>query len=85
MTVVTAIDVRAQPVQLSRSGAQGSRVHALFGLAAASVLPAAFWVGLAASIGRGTGVNISTPILTLAGAAIAVFLAVICAPIVLKD
>jgi hypothetical protein len=76
--VTTALEVRT-PVT-----ARLTRAYRLVGLAVATLLPAAFWVGLAAALAQAAGATISTPALVIAAAAIALFLGAVCFPIMLK-
>lgn len=59
-------------------------VYRLAGLALATVLPALFWVAVAASLGNAAGIQFGATGLILTGTTIAVFLGSVCAPIVLK-
>jgi hypothetical protein len=58
--------------------------YRLAGLAVAMLLPAAFWVAIAAGLAHAAGATISTPALFVTGVAIALFLGAVCAPIMLK-
>jgi hypothetical protein len=78
MTVATALDVRRQAL------AQDQLVYRLVGLALATVLPALFWVAIAATVSQAMGAALSAPALAITGAAITLFLAAVCAPIMLK-
>lgn len=56
----------------------------LLGVLIAACLPALFWTAAAAGTGAFFGVTFALSSLLLAGAAIAVFLGAVCAPIMLK-
>ena len=56
----------------------------LTGLAFATVLPALFWIALAAEFAHVTNTHVAALALLMAGTAIASFLAAVCAPIILK-
>lgn len=72
-------------------GAQASGIGAsplayrLAGLAFATVLPAFFWVALAATVSPAFGVTLTPSALITAALVIALFLGSVCAPIVLKS
>ncbi|MBK9079694.1 MAG: hypothetical protein WBP38_14100 [Hyphomicrobium sp.] len=73
-------------VQSSMSGwLLNGLAYRLAGLAFATVLPAAFWVVVAASIANAVGVTIAASALVAVGAVIALFLGSVCAPIILKS
>ena len=57
--------------------------YRLAGLTAAALVPALFWVGIAAAVSHLAGVTMTTSALVLTGSAIALFLGAICAPIML--
>lgn len=76
----TALDMRRSETSVRAS----PLVYRLAGLAFATVLPALFWVAVAASLGNAAGFQLGASALILTGTTIAVFLGSVCAPIVLK-
>jgi hypothetical protein len=73
---------RLDPVA-TRSAA-GSRGGRLVGLAIASLLPAVFWMALIKATATWLGVSPAPHTIWFAGAAITVFLATVCAPLILR-
>jgi hypothetical protein len=72
-------------VVLQPSEVVASRLfYRLAGLAFATMLPAFFWVTLAAMVGPSVGITLSASALIFTGVAIALFLGSVCAPIVLS-
>jgi hypothetical protein len=63
---------------------QNDIAYRLAGLTCATILPAVFWIALAAAFAQLSGTHVSASALLVAGAAIAVFLGAVCAPIVMK-
>jgi hypothetical protein len=78
MTAATTLEVHRE------ASAHDQMVFRFAGLAAATVLPAMFWVSIAAAISQAADVALSVQALATTGAAITIFLAVVCAPIMLK-
>lgn len=58
--------------------------HKIAGVLLASVLPAAFWTAVLAEGGRLWGVSFNATALLTTGGSIAMFLAAVCAPIMLR-
>jgi hypothetical protein len=86
MTAATsALNVRAEAADRYSVASRSARANQFMGLAAASLLPALFWAGIAVAAGHAVGVSLSLNMLTGIGASIALFLGVICAPMILKD
>lgn len=56
----------------------------LFGLALATVLPAAFWVSVLSAMAPLAGVAVSVSMLAVVGLAIVLLLASVCAPIMFR-
>jgi hypothetical protein len=79
MTAATALEVR------HTASAQDQLVFRCAGLAVATVLPALFWVSIAAAVSNAMGTELSAQALAVTGAAITLFLAAVCAPIMLKS
>lgn len=82
--VTSALDVHRQSTSRYSAASRGERANQYIGLAAASALPALFWVGVAAVAGPVMGISLSAQFLVGLGAAIALFVGIICAPIILK-
>jgi hypothetical protein len=78
MTAATTIEVH------NEAPAPSQAVYCFIGLAAATVLPALFWVTIAAALSQAAGSALSVQALITTGAVITLFLAVVCAPIMLK-
>ena len=57
----------------------------LFGLAIVTLAPALFWVGALAVVSHVFGAPLATSTLVLMGAAIGLFLCVVCAPIIFRN
>ena len=64
--------------------AQDQMVYRFAGLAVATVLPALFWVSIAAAVSASMGAALSAPTLAVTSVAITLFLVAVCAPIMLK-
>jgi DMSO/TMAO reductase YedYZ heme-binding membrane subunit len=84
MTVVTALDARAQPRRQPGLAPLTAWTNAVIGLSFVAMLPALFWVAVLAATAPVLGVTLSAYALTLTGIAIAFFLAVVCAPVIFK-
>ncbi len=86
MTAATVTTLNSAPLTMGRAECDASPLaYRLAGLAFATVLPAVFWVAVAAGIGRVAGVEFTPTTLIASGTAIAAFLGSVCAPIVLKS
>ncbi len=64
---------------------QRSRSLRFVGLAIAALVPAVFWVVLLALAGNWLNAPLSLLTIEITGAAIALFLAAVCAPMILRD
>lgn len=69
----------------ARHATQGRRTARLVGLAIASLAPAIFWCVVIEIVTYWLGTPISTTTVAITGATIALFLFVICAPLMLRD
>lgn len=65
-------------------GHDGKLLASLAGVVAASVMPSLFWVALIAAAGNVLGFVIPASALVATGAAISLFLAAVCAPLMLR-
>ena len=63
---------------------RGDLPHKLVGLMLAALLPALFWVAFTAAAASALGYAIAPSALTVLGSAISLFLASVCAPIMLR-
>lgn len=70
--------IAVKDVQIS---GQSTWIFRSVGLALVTLLPALFWTAVAATAGRLFGVTFAPTALVLTGAAITLFLAAVCAPI----
>ena len=76
----SAVEVTATSAHASQD-----RVFKAAGLAFAAIVPALFWMGILAAAGPAFGYTIAPAALMALGTAIAVFLAAVCAPIMLRS
>ncbi len=79
MTIATHALDHAAPV-----AAETTLGFKIVGIAFAAVVPALFWIGLFAGAASLAGVTFAASALVLLGAAIMLFLAAVCAPVILK-
>ena len=63
---------------------QGGLVFKLMGLAIVTIFPALTWLAIVAGAGHAAGYDFAATSLALTGAAIGLFLAAVCAPLMLK-
>jgi DMSO/TMAO reductase YedYZ heme-binding membrane subunit len=82
--VTSALDVRGESSSRYSAASRSQRANQYIGLAAASALPALFWVAVAATAAPVIGISLSAQFLAGLGAAIALFVGIICAPIIFK-
>jgi hypothetical protein len=82
--VTSALDARSGSVSRYSGASRSERANQYIGLAAASALPALFWVAVTAVAAPVIGISLSAQFLAGLGVAIALFVGVICAPIILK-
>jgi hypothetical protein len=78
MTAATTIEFQHE------ASDQGQAAFRFAGLAVATIFPALFWVAIVAVVSNVAGVALSIQVLAAIGAVIMLFLAIICAPIMLK-
>jgi hypothetical protein len=64
---------------------QRARTAQFLGLAIASLVPAALWCLLIKAVASWIGTPLALRTVLFTGAAIAIFLALVCAPVVLRD
>lgn len=69
----------------TEAGSAGRTSTRFFGVLIASVGPALFWAGALAGVSALAGIEVSTGILATLGVAIAVFLSIIVAPMILRS
>lgn len=75
----------SRPGTIAVRRADGSRVARLAGLAIASFVPAAFWSVLIGVAATWLGASLAPLTLAFTCAAITLFLAAVCAPLILRD
>jgi hypothetical protein len=80
----SAFDVDKSAVTNRAASGRGSLAQRCIGLAAAAAFPALFWAGLAATTAPAIGFTVTTFAASAFGVAVALFLAAICAPIMLR-
>lgn len=81
--VMTSAISRSSTVAIRRAG--GTRVGRLAGLAIASFAPAVFWSALIEAATSTLGAPLALATVAVTCAAITLFLAAVCAPMILRD
>lgn len=84
MASLTTPQVRSMVLAHAAEAVASGQAYRVAGLLFASIVPALFWMAVAGSVALAAGVAVTAKALTAAGAAIAVFLGYVCAPIMLR-